>query len=169
MPRKRIVSAETSYQKLIEEYKKALSCFQKGDFKKAEEILEKIKETETPEKEIKRKACVYLDIIKRKKEKPYTPKEPEDFLLYGIYLMNIEDYDEAEKFLKEASKKIKTDKPYYYLSCLYALRGEKDAMIKNLKRAIELNPAIKFQAKINPDFSEYYDDEDFMEVTKNED
>ncbi len=160
---KKKADAEKSYKKLIDDYRKALSYFHKSEFEKAKEILKKISQTETPEKEVKRKAGVYLEIIERMKEKPYTPKTNDDYLLHAVFLMNAGDYEKAEKYFKKA--KIDDEgKLNYYLSCLYALWGKKDKMIDLLKKAIGSSKIYKEQAKINPDFEDYFEDEDFKKL-----
>jgi tetratricopeptide (TPR) repeat protein len=57
-------------------------------------------------------------------------------------------FEEAEKYFRQA---IDVDKeyswPYYNLACLFALRGEKQLCIAYLKKALELDPALKEDAR----------------------
>ncbi len=66
----------------------------------------------------------------------------------GAALMERGMLDEAETLFMQA---MKVDKeypwPYYNLACLFALRGDDARSISNLKKALELDPALKDDAR----------------------
>ncbi|MFP4527027.1 MAG: tetratricopeptide repeat protein, partial [Candidatus Kapaibacterium sp.] len=54
---------------------------------------------------------------------------------------------------------------FYNRSCTYALLNNKSLMIEDLKKAIDINPKAKIEARTDEDFQKYRDDPDFIELT----
>ncbi len=57
--------------------------------------------------------------------------------------------------------------PLYNMACYQALLGDKTGAVKNLKRAIELNPKLRELAPTDEDFSVLLEDAEFKDVIKN--
>jgi hypothetical protein len=67
----------------------------------------------------------------------------------------------------DANKLIKSIFPIettYIRACAYAVLGEKDNMLKQLTVAVNENQARKVDAKIDPDFTEYQQDPEFLKI-----
>lgn len=53
---------------------------------------------------------------------------------------------------------------WYNKACAYSLKRDKENMLKNLVKAIELDPDFKEKAKRDEDFKNFWDDEDFKKI-----
>lgn len=85
------------------------------------------------------------------------------YFIYGI----IDESKDIEAII--AYKKvteIKTDFPgaWWRLARIYARKGDKGNMLFNLKKAVELDPKLKAEAKITEEFRNYWDDPDFKKI-----
>jgi tetratricopeptide (TPR) repeat protein len=54
----------------------------------------------------------------------------------------------------------------YNIACAYALLGESEKMLMNLKEAIDYDSKYKEMAREDDDFKAYWDDPDFIALTK---
>jgi hypothetical protein len=52
----------------------------------------------------------------------------------------------------------------YNLACFYALAGEKEQSISNLKEALRLNPALTDWSKQDPDFDSIREDSEYSAI-----
>jgi len=166
-----ILKSEERYKKLLENYEKALSYFFKKDYKKAEEILKNIIKSEKDEKELIKKAKVYLRLCEHRINQPkHDLKSIDDFINFAVYQMNRKELDEAEEVLKKAEKKDKKNpRIYYLLANLYALKEKEEKAISYLKKAIKKDEIYKVYASVNPDFSVFSENEELTELLKDED
>ncbi|KYK30240.1 MAG: hypothetical protein AYK19_04680 [Theionarchaea archaeon DG-70-1] len=95
-------------------------------------------------------------------------EEIEEVLQYwrGYFLMDFHDFSEAismfERYLKTHPK---DDVTMYQIACCHAKLKDKDNMIQYLKSAINLNKENKNEAIHDEDFKEYWEDEDFKDLT----
>jgi tetratricopeptide (TPR) repeat protein len=55
---------------------------------------------------------------------------------------------------------------WYNLACVYSLKNNKEKALEYLKKAIELNPKLKEEAKKDQNFKNLWDDEDFKKLTQ---
>jgi len=166
-----ILKGEKRYKKLLKDYEKALNYFFEGKFEEAKKILEKIISSEEEEKELIKKAKVYLKLCEQRLNPP-TPElnSVDDYINYGVYLMNREEFDKAEENLLKALKTDKNQKGRvsYLLSNLYALKNDEKNTIKYLKDAIKENEVYKIYASVNPDFSVFFNNKEFKKLVKRE-
>ncbi len=85
----------------------------------------------------------------------------------GILYGNIKDYDRAVRFLEEAVSDETFDKKhlaFYHLAKVYKEMGDKEAYIKNLKKATAYNPLfLEAQLELG---SAYMDDEEYEEAER---
>ncbi len=166
-----ILKGEKRYKKLLKDYEKALNHFFKEEFKEAKKILEKIISSEEEEKELIKKAKVYLRLCENRLNPPQPElKTAEDYINYAIYLLNREELDAAEENLSKALKLDKNHKGRisYLLANIYALKNDEAKAIKKLKEAIKENIVYKIYASTNPDFSPLYENKEFKELVKKE-
>jgi len=81
-------------------------------------------------------------------------------------LVNTDLLKQALKFASQASE-LEPDRPQpaYNVACYQALLGDKTEVLKNLGRAIQLNPSLKETAKTDDDFKSLWQDPDFKKLT----
>ena len=84
--------------------------------------------------------------------------------LYMISRMK-DDYEKCFYYLDKAINN-NPDNPYFYFNraCTYALMGKKDEMIKDLKKAIEIDLKFQVMAVNDEDFKSFRNDPDFIEL-----
>lgn len=85
----------------------------------------------------------------------------------GYALFKLEKYKEAIIYFD----KLKKINPEYHslwfnIACTYSLMKNKEEMLKNLKKAIELDKKYKELAPKDKDFQEYWNDPDFIKLTE---
>ena len=87
---------------------------------------------------------------------------------YGNLLVDLKNYDEAEKIYKKAIEIFPNiGIPQYNLATLMALKGDKDSALKWLKEALKYKPELRKEAKEDNDFSILRDDPRFQELIYN--
>ncbi len=164
-----ILKGEKRYKKLLKDYEKALNYFFKENFAEAKKILEKIISSEEEEKELIKKAKVYLRLCEQRLNPPKPElKNAEDQINYAVYLLNKKEFEEAEKALLKALKLDTNQKGRisYLLSVLYALKNEEEKSIQFLKEAIKIDPIYKIYASTNTDYINLYKNKEFKKLVK---
>lgn len=87
---------------------------------------------------------------------------------YGNFLVDIGNYEEAEKVYKRAIEIFpEHGKPQYNLASLMAIKGDKDSAIYWLGEALKYNPELRREAKVDSDFSILRGDPRFEELISN--
>jgi len=157
-----------NYQKALEVYSKAMSYFHKKDYLKAVELFKEITNKYSSEKEIVDRANLYLSICKNRLEKKEIKLNTfDDYFYYGIYHLNLGNYEKAIELLKEAQKKApKEGKVYYALADVSAQIGDSESALSYLKKAIELDSFFKILAQNEVDFEPLKENKEFKELVK---
>lgn len=82
-------------------------------------------------------------------------------------LARLERYDEALSTINKALDHSPGDiGNIYNRACIYSLKGDKQKALEDLKKAISLDASIKEYARTDKDFERFYNDEDFINLTK---
>jgi tetratricopeptide (TPR) repeat protein len=85
----------------------------------------------------------------------------------GSCHIKLGEYNKAiECFDKVIEIKQNDHDVWFNKACTYSLLKNKKEMLIYLEKAIELNETSKDEAKIDEDFKEYWNDPDFVELTK---
>jgi len=157
-----------NYQKALEVYSKAMNYFHKKDYLKAIELFKEIINKYSSEKEIFDRANLYLSICKNRMEgKKVKLSNFDDYFYYGIYHLNLGNYEKAIELLKEAQKKApKEGKVYYALADVSAQIGDDKSALSYLKKAIELDSFFKILAQNEVDFEPLKENKEFKELVK---
>ncbi|MCP2519963.1 tetratricopeptide repeat protein [Candidatus Aminicenantes bacterium AC-335-K20] len=156
------------YQKALEIYSKAMSYFHKKEYLKAIELFKEIINKYSNEKEVVDRANLYLSICKNRIEgEKIELKTFDDYFYYGIYHLNLGNYEKAMELLKEAQKKDpKEGKVYYALADVSAQMGDNKLALDFLKKAIELDSFFKILAQNEVDFEPLKENKEFQELVK---
>ena len=92
-------------------------------------------------------------------------KSPEEHYDYAVSLINLGDYVGAREHLDILAKQVpKADYVAYGLAALDCLTGHAEDSLRNLGRAVGLNPALRFQARNDSDFQNLSEDPRFTEL-----
>lgn len=148
----------------FQHYQSAVQLLQQGKFEKALAAFEKLLPIAPPE--IKERCQMYMCTCQRQLDQSrLTFLTPEEHYDYAISQLNTGFYEEArEQFNSILATYPGADYAFYGLSLLDAMTGRTQDCLKNLARAIELNPKNRLQARADNDFQSMVDDPRFTEL-----
>ncbi len=132
---------------------KAIELFRQADFARARELFGKA--AGGPASEVAHAARTHARMCEQRlsRGEPAASTAEEHYNL-GVALLNRRDLETAERHLREA---LKLDPAreyiYYVLALAQGLRGDVYGAGESLKRAIELEPRVRAQARSDPDFA----------------
>jgi tetratricopeptide (TPR) repeat protein len=142
------------FEKAIEGLEKALRALYKGEFDRAKEHLDKLKEGYPDEGELMDRVNTYLAVCERKTAPQKRPKSTEEMITYGVMLHNDGDSREAIKMLSKALE-AEPDNSHieYCLAAAHAKIGDGAETAKHLRQAIQADPLSRIHARADDDFA----------------
>jgi tetratricopeptide (TPR) repeat protein len=145
-------------------YQAALQLLQQGKYDKALAAFEKL--LPTAPAELVERCKMYISTCRRQLEKhSLTFLTPEEHYDYAVSQLNTGYYEEArEQFADILVAHPQADYAFYGLALLDAMTGRVPDCIRNLSKAIELNPKNRLQARVDNDFQSMADDPRFTEL-----
>lgn len=149
---------------LLQSYEAGLRAMQEHKYDKAKALLQKV--ISGTNRELADRASVHLNACNQQMERGTTQfKTTEEHYDYVVSLINLGDYVGAREHLDKLSRQVpKADYVCYGLAALDCLTGHVEESLKNLARAISLNPALRFQARNDSDFQNLSEDPRFTEL-----
>jgi len=158
--------AEARYQAAVENLETALRHMQRDSYAKAAEILRNL--MAGPVQEVADRARIHLHHCQRRLNPPaYAPKSAEDFYNLGVFELNSHALGLAIEHLGRAARmKPAQEHIHYALAAAHALRGDADAALGHLNKAIGLRPENRFQAQSDQDFASLADDPRFRQLLR---
>jgi tetratricopeptide (TPR) repeat protein len=149
---------------LLQSYEGGLRAMQEHKYDKAKTLLQKV--ASGANREMADRAAVHLNACNQQLEKTATQfKTPEEHYDYTVSLINVGDYVGAREHLDALSKQVpKADYVAYGFAALDCLTGHSEDALRHLARAIEMNPALRFQARNDSDFQSLSEDPRFTEL-----
>ncbi len=142
------------YEKAIEGLEKAIRTLYKGEFDKAKDQLERLKEGYPDEGELMDRVQTFLLVCERKLAPPKRPKSTEEMITYGVMLHNDGDSREAIKMLSKALEAEPSNAHIEYcLAAAHAKTGDGAATAKHLRHAIQADPLSRIHARADDDFA----------------
>jgi len=132
---------------------KAIALFREASFARARDLFEKA--AGGPLREVTHAARTHARICEQRLTRAApAPSTAEEHYNLGVTLINRRDLEPAERHLREALKlEPARDYIYYALALAQGLRGDIYGAGESLKRAIELEPRVRMQARNDPDFA----------------
>lgn len=154
------------YEKALKEFGRAIHEFNRRGFAEAKTRFTEIIKKYPHEQELSENARTYIRICDNNIERRSPrPRELDDFYHHGIMQLNNEKYKEAIKFFDKAiSFDPKSEKVLYAKAAAFALSGNKEEAVSNLKAAIKYEPHNRIRAKTDPDFDSLRTDAEFNEL-----
>lgn len=141
-----------------------MQLLQQGKFERALDAFNKLLPN-APATLVER-CRMYITTCRRQIDKPalkfLTPEEHYD---YAVSQLNTGYYEDArEQFQLILTEHPTADYAYYGLAVLSAITGQSQDCLDNLQRAIDLNPKVRVQARVDNDFQSMVDDPRFTEL-----
>lgn len=161
---KHTLVSDPQLTQLLQSYEAGLRAMQEHKYDKAKTALQKV--VAGNNRELADRAAVHLNACNQQLEKTSTQfKTPEEHYDFAVSLINLGDYVGAREHLDLLSKQVpKADYVAYGFAALDCLTGHSEDSLRNLARAIELNPALRFQARNDSDFQNLSEDPRFTEL-----
>jgi len=148
----------------FQHFQAAVLLLQQGKYEKALAAFEKLLPAAPPT--ILERCQMYINTCRRQLEKPKLDfPTPEEHYDYAVSQLNTGDYEEArDQFNSILASHPEADYAFYGLALLDAITGHSLDCLRNLARAIELNPKNRLQARVDNDFQSMVDDPRFTEL-----
>jgi tetratricopeptide (TPR) repeat protein len=112
------------------------------------------------------RAHTYARICEQRLAPPQeSPETADDFYYRAVLLANDGDYDDALPLFERALVgNPDSPKVLYARASTWALKGNADAAVADLRRAISADPAVRFQAANDPDFEPIREEPAFIDI-----
>jgi tetratricopeptide (TPR) repeat protein len=148
----------------FQHYQAALHLLQQGRYDKALAAFEKL--LPTAPAELLERCKMYISTCQRQLDQhKLTFPTPEEHYDYAISQLNAGYFEEAREQLDSILGAYPSaDYAFYGLALLDAVTGRAQDCLKNISRAIELNPKNRIQARADNDFQSMADDPRFTEL-----
>jgi tetratricopeptide (TPR) repeat protein len=157
---------EKKYKAALEEFGKAVELLQKGSFKEARDRFQTIEKENTDEPSLADRSRTYAKICEQKlAPAPESPQDGEGLYLLGVMSSNNGQYDEALDLLERALQQMPdSPKVLYARASTWSLKGNAEAAVAELRRAISVDPRVRFQATNDPDFEPIREEPAFIDI-----
>jgi len=161
---KHALASDPQMTQLLQAYEGGLRAMQEHKYDKAKTQLQKV--AAGTNRELADRANVHLHACNQQLERTATQfKTSEEHYDYAVSLINLGDYVGAREHLDKLSKQVpKAAYVAYGMAALDCLTGHVEDSLKNLARAIGMNPALRFQARNDSDFQNLSEDPRFTEL-----
>ena len=161
---KKQVAEDPHHTQAVQHYELGVRSLQERKFEKAKGHLQKV--LAGPNKSLADRAKVHLQACEQHLEKPALQfKTTEEHFDFAVSLINTGDYVTAREHLDKLLKQQpKTDYVLYGLAALSCLTGHVEEALKTLDEAIQVSPALRFQARNDSDFQNLAEDPRFTEL-----
>ncbi len=136
-------------------YESGIRLFNASRYREARELFAKA--ARGYDRGIAHRAELHVRMCDRRLEEPVAlPQTAEEHYTYGVALINARELAAAREHLQAAlAMASEADHVYYALALCYGLAGDLQAAYENLKRAIELQPRNRIQARQDADFAPF--------------
>jgi len=163
VPKKK-TEEDPRHAQAVQAYEAGLRAMQEHKFEKAKASLQKA--LAGPDKSLVDRAQVHILACDRQLEKPALHfKTSEEHFDFAISLMNNSDFESANEHLEKLLKQEpKCDYVLYGMAALHCLTGRVEDSLKTLSEAVQINPALRFQARNDADFQQLAEDPRFTEL-----
>jgi len=134
--------ARSTYAEAVLTYERAMQALQAKRYRDAASLLKTVIVTYPEEKELLERAQLYLRVCQRHLAPPdATPNTPEERVYAATLAINTGDTERAVALLSSAvAQDPANDRAEYMLGVALAIRGNHEAAIPHLERAVALNP-----------------------------
>jgi tetratricopeptide (TPR) repeat protein len=161
---KKQATEDPRHTQAVQNYEAGLRAMQEHKFEKAKGHLQKV--LAGPDKSLVDRAQVHMCACDKNLDKPGLQfKSTEEHYDYAVSLINTGDYVTAREHLDKLLKQQpRAEYVLYGLAALDCLTGHLEESLKTLGEAIQVRPALRFQARNDGDFQNLAEDPRFTEL-----
>lgn len=155
-----------SYDAAVKEFGAALELFHKGHLQEALARFRALESGSGDEYRLAEQSRTYAAICERRlAPESGAPRTTEDLYRAAVGMSNAGHLDEAEGLLDRAIEQQPGEPTFLYArAAVHAMKGNAERTAQDLRRAIELEPRLRFQATNDPDFENVRDEAVFIDV-----
>ena len=164
------VNIRRVYAKALALYEKGVKALQRKNYNAAAATFQQLLAEYPEERELHERAQLYLNVCERQAQpQEKAPRSVDARKLAATVALKRREVDKALSLLKSAASSHSGDDHLQYMLALaHALRADAAASATHLKRAIELNPDNRVQARQEQDFDAVRDDEAILALLAKE-
>jgi tetratricopeptide (TPR) repeat protein len=165
-PPKRQPSA--AYLEAVRTFSEGLELFHRAAYGEALEKFRSLDGMAGEEPALVGRARIYRSVCERKlREERFEPKTAEERSYLAVVRANEGRLEEALALLDQAIEERPRHAGYFYArASVHALRGDAGAAASDLRKAIELEPNLRFPALNDPDFQAVRDDPRIVDLVE---
>jgi tetratricopeptide (TPR) repeat protein len=154
------------YRAAIAEYESAVTRMRSGDLGAAREAFLALAAKHPEEPELADRARIWGQICaQRMAPTPPEPRSAEECFHRGVFLANQGRADEAIRlFDRSLAADPSSVKTLYARACAWAMKGEAERAVFDLRSAITADPTVRFQAANDSDFERIREEPSFIDV-----
>ena len=161
------VQASTpAYETALVEFQAALELLHKGDFSSAKQRFAQIADSSTDELILGQRARTFIAVCERRLAPPGAdPQSADDLYNEAVLRSNNGEADAAIALLDRALQQdAGSARLLYVRASAWALKGNTEAAVADLRQAIAVEPTIRFQATNDSDFSQIREEPAFIDI-----
>lgn len=160
------ISHERKYKETLKAFGAAVELLQRGSFDQARESFSAIERDNADEPALADRARSYAKICEQKlTPAPEPPQDGEGLYYLGVLSSNNGNYDDALDLLERALQQMPdSPKVLYARASAWSLKGNAEAAVAELRRAIAVDPRVRFQATNDPDFEPIREEPAFIDI-----
>ncbi len=158
---------KSTYPDAVSAYERGIAALQRRDYQSAADFFRDLMARFPEERELQERAQVYLRVCERELAAAASPRTAEERLVAATVALNAGDHARTLSLLDEVLRDDpKNDLAEYMAAVVYCAKGDANAAIGRLQRAIELNPENRNLARQDDDFDSLHDDEAFKRLVE---
>jgi tetratricopeptide (TPR) repeat protein len=157
---------EEAYNKLIGGFSGALEAFNRGELAEAKTGFDEVDSAAADEVVLRDRARSYAQICERRlAPAPDEPGTAEERYYRAVLLLNDGRTDQALQLIDQALQELPSSAKYLYArASAWALQGNVEAAVSDLRQAISVDPQIRFQATNDADFERIREEPAFIDI-----
>ncbi len=149
---------QSTYPAAVATYERGIAALQRRDYQAAADSFRELMSRFPEERELQERAQVYLRVCERELAASATPRTNEERLVAATVALNGGDHARTLSLLDEVLRDDpKNDLAEYMAAVVHCAKGDLDAAIGRLRRAIDLNPENRTLARQDNDLDALHD------------
>lgn len=159
------VERQSTYPAAVATYERGIAALQRRDYQAAAESFRDLMARFPEERELHERAQVYLRVCERELAAAAAPRTNEERLVAATVALNAGDYPRTLSLLDDVLRDDpRSDLAEYMAAVVYCAKGDLEAAVARLRRAIELNPENRNLARQDSDLEALHAVESFRQM-----